>query len=265
MRTNGRKGFTLIELLVVIAIIGILASLLLPALGKAKNRSNRVKCTSNLKQIATALKAFAGEMDNRMPWHLTHSMIHEHFGVRYTGLCLERNIYRIDTIARDLGRPRVLVSPLDSRQHQWNDVGEQISLQRSAAQTGGNTMYGVYNNTISYGVHHGGDDLNPNKILGFTRNISASGSGVYYYPGVAGRGRASSTALVRIRDRWTGNTENIKYSMTGLFRGQGNLTLSDGSVQQMNDSGLRKAYDKHRTSLDGISPENQENGFRPYW
>ena len=258
-------GFTLVELLVVIAIIGILASLLLPALGKAKTRANRVKCTSNLKQIATALKAFAGEHDNRMPWHMTHTMGHEHFGQRYTGLCISRNVFRIDTIAKDLARPHILVSPLDSRQHQWNNVGEDISLQYSAAQTGGNPMVGVYENTISYGIHHGGDELNPSKILAFTRNIDASVAGTYYYPGVAGYGRASSTSLVRIRDRWLGNTDNVKYSMTGLFRGQGNLALSDGSVQQMNAQKLREAYAKHRSSREGISGENQENGFRPYW
>lgn len=67
-RIDGRRGFTVIEVLAVIAILGVLAGVLVPAIGRVRNTAQRALCLSNIKSIVTAIQAYATEHNDTIPY-----------------------------------------------------------------------------------------------------------------------------------------------------------------------------------------------------
>lgn len=65
--SGGKAGFTLIELLVVVTIIALLAAILFPVFGRARENARRASCQSNLRQIALSTIEYAQDYDERMP------------------------------------------------------------------------------------------------------------------------------------------------------------------------------------------------------
>jgi prepilin-type N-terminal cleavage/methylation domain-containing protein len=210
MKTKRNKAFTLIELLVVIAIIGILASMLLPTLAKAKKKANRLKCMANVKQVNTALISFAGDHET-MPWHMTpeDATLHydsvireadsnatgwEHNG-NYGQKGPDGNVYPQAGLAHMQRHPidprfiflspdlrdqlqtsKMFASPSDPAVKRYNNLdianGKYNGMGATEWKRAGKPgRYYIHQYAMSYGVCLGGDDQRGSSLLTLTRNI----------------------------------------------------------------------------------------------
>jgi prepilin-type N-terminal cleavage/methylation domain-containing protein len=267
IRNRKIGAFTLIELLVVIAIIAILASMLLPALARAKQKAQRISCINNLKEVGTAYRIWSNDNGDKFPAQQTVSLGGwADFVTGESGTTLgNQTYYNYTLMQNEMGQsPKIVLCPSDDRNANTNFYGP-TEYGITPSSMGGSVVpvqatTGTFNNEyLSYWVGVGANDTYPQALLGGDRNLGCVG-GTANSPGstqdqnygfsAAATSSTGYEVIVVTNGTISGSSVNsspnsgavgwsAKLHSSGNLAGAGNIMLGDGSAQQVTSGNLR--------------------------
>lgn len=257
-------AFTLIELLVVIAIISILSAALSPGPARAKERTRRILCAKNLKQVGFAFHVWEGDNDNRYPMTVPAAQggAQEAVGGLATSGVFANNIVTTNwratrggvfsmfaVMSNELSTPRILYCPSEYRTTGAKAINQGTIFGRNT--TAAPVQAGFFNDyASSYFVGVDAQDTRPRMLMAGDHNIGDTGNppqaGIQLYGD--GKGNCIYAGTNGNASVWIG------WGANQHFKG-GNVLFADGSVQEFARSGLQKALVK-----TGDTPHPTTNG-----
>ena len=199
-------AMTLFEVGVVIAVVMVLAVLLLPTLAKAKHKSSRIGCTSNLKQIGLSYRIWAGDYGDKYPIAISVTN-----GGSMEMVITGNVVQTFLVMSNELSTPKLLVCPQDTKRIWAAD------------------FTGLSNSNISYFVGVGAtNEMHPQMIISGDSNFEIGG--VTVKPGLWEFGTNDPVV-------WSA-TRHVKTGNIGLADGSIQSTTSSGLHVYFQQTGL---------------------------